>query len=71
MNLNGQTRMHDGAASIFWIQSMAKIQELKRSEAVWKKDEAHPSRYFTGRFVLCGNVKPTLIVSFYIYNVGA
>lgn len=42
-------------------------QEMKRSEAVWKK-EALASCYFPVRFVLCGSVKPALIVSFYVYN---
>lgn len=42
-------------------------QEVKRSEAVWKK-EALASCYFPVRFVLCGSVKPALIVSFYVYN---
>lgn len=42
-------------------------QEMKRSEAVWKK-EALASCYFPVRFVLCGSVKPALIVWFYVYN---
>lgn len=40
-------------------------QKMKRSEAVWKKEA---SCYFTVSFVLCGSVKPALIVSFYVYN---